>query len=238
MSLIERRPLGGPTGRAGLRLDGRAHRLLREEIVLGIRSPGDVVDERAVADQYGVRPGAVRSACNSLARDGLVVPLAEHRHAVAALDPKEVHETYEMRLIVEPAAAGLAAERIEEQTARELRSIVVARPTGPEHGDCLASMKADRYFHVLVAEGSGNAHLVELIEQMFDRMARLIHLTLHGDTREDPVDDHHDLVNAILAGERRNAEEIARHHVRRSRRRLIEALVREHADNEVRASRS
>lgn len=236
MSLIEQAPLHAVTGRHDRNGDGRALRLLRDEIVLGIREPGEVVDELAVADQYGVRPAAVRSACSLLARDGFVVPSHDH-HVVAPLDPSEVHQAYEVRLIVEPAAAGLAAERIEEPIARELRSIVVARPAGPEHGDCLALMAADRHFHVLVAKGSGNARLVELVDQMFERMARLIHVTLHDDRDgHDPDHDHHELVDAILAGERRNAEDIARLHVTRSRRRLIEALVQGHAHSGLRST--
>lgn len=228
MSLTDHAPLqrahqGDPV------VDGRAQAWLRRDIVLGLRAPGDIVDEQRLAEEYGVHPASVRMACTALSHDGYTVPIADRRHIVAPVDPADVQQVYELRLIVEPATAALAADRIEEDVARALRDTVVAPPTGDEHATCMAAMEADRAFHVLVAKASGNARLIELVDQMFASMARLIHATLHGDLAHDPGNEHHHLVDAILGGEREAAEQIARYHITQSRRRVIEALVRERA---------
>jgi DNA-binding FadR family transcriptional regulator len=133
-----------------------------------------------------------------------------------SLDIRAIHEAYELRAIIEPRAAGLAVDRLEESTARELRRLTFDRPTGAD-------------------DASGNAHLAVVLGDVLERLDRLVEPAGCGtaDHERDHA-DHCALVDAILSGTRAKADRLARAHISRSKERMIESLVRARSAAELR----
>lgn len=113
-------------------------------------------------------------------------------------DPRFIRDLFELRGIIEPAAAAFAAQR---HTDEQVLAMRLALATMAEHG--LADetgQSADREFHRLILEASGNEALVTLAGSV----GAAVQWTTRFKQRvapipRDPVPDHAALCDAIAA---------------------------------------
>jgi DNA-binding GntR family transcriptional regulator len=186
-------------------------------------APGDRLNIDALARQLEVSPTPVREGLARLESDGLVRkrPLAGYTVS-PLLTREEFTEMFDMRLLLEPAAARWAAERADaELRARinaEADSTVV--PTGGHHVEFTAM---DARFHDLIAEAAGN----QLLRDSVGRLHAHLHLhRLHfpyaqaGTTHAE----HRRLADAIMAGDADKADEAMRSHLISARERHLPAF--------------
>ncbi|MDQ6621811.1 MAG: FCD domain-containing protein [Pseudomonadota bacterium] len=127
-------------------------RQLRARLLTGEPLPA----ERALAELYAVKRHRVRQALASLREHGDLVPSRRARSRgeslIRSTNPIEV---IELRLVLEPALARLAAVRA---TPLEIARILRAATTPPD----MPRNSADLVFHKLVAAASGNALAADL----------------------------------------------------------------------------
>lgn len=120
-------------------------------------------------------------------------------------DPGFVRNLFELRVIVEPAAARLAAERRDKEDIRQMRSALadMRRHTLATE----AGRSADRAFHDAVLQATHNDALITLAASIgaavswttqFKQRARAL--------PRDPVPDHARVADAIAAGDAEAAE--------------------------------
>ena len=86
-------------------------RALRARILAGALEPGARLHQEGLSEELGVSRTPLREALGRLAADGLVDVLPNRGARVADVRPEDMRAAYEARLVIEPAAAGLAAER-------------------------------------------------------------------------------------------------------------------------------
>ena len=87
-----------------------------------------------------------------------------------------MHESFDLRVILESAAAELTAARITDAELAELEAIVASESgTAP----MAATLQRNASFHSLIARATGNERLVALIEKLLSEMPRLINGGLH-----------------------------------------------------------
>src|ERR1041385_5990414 len=98
---IERRSLGD-----------LVYERLALELTEGRYGCGDELNEVALAGHLRVSRTPVRDALRRLAAEGLVVNGRNHRATVIEPSRREIEETYQVRQLLESAAARLAASRI------------------------------------------------------------------------------------------------------------------------------
>ena len=106
---------------------------LREAILTGGLEPGARLRAEALAERLRSSRTPVREALLLLAREGLVEIEPRRGATVRAFDAADVSELYEVRALIEPHAAGLAAERI---TADELGRLLEAIERSLAHDAC------------------------------------------------------------------------------------------------------
>src|SRR4051812_49147053 len=100
-----------------------AYERIRALILSGDVAPGTRLGQVDLAQQLGVSRTPVREALRRLAGEGLVDFEDQRGFRVAALHIDDVVRRLEVRLILEPAIAGLAAER---RTDADLAALVAA----------------------------------------------------------------------------------------------------------------
>jgi GntR family transcriptional regulator, galactonate operon transcriptional repressor len=115
-------------------------------------------------------------------------------------------ETTELRSVLEPAAAALAADRGTEGQIGIIRDAAYAMH--PEAGDIQALFKADCRFHVTILDATGN-HVMRQFRQIIVTMLRVSYEVGVAQPENGPVSrqGHIDVAEAIAA---RNGEEAAR----------------------------
>jgi DNA-binding FadR family transcriptional regulator len=185
-------------------------------IVTGRHEPGSVLPgEIELAESFDVSRSVIREALRMLAAKGLVEsrPKAgtrvRERHAWNLLDPEMlgwmfegtspplsfVRSLFQLRLIVEPAAAELAAH---SRTPRQLSRIGHALEEMARLGlGSEAGRAADQVFHATILEATGNELLVSLSASIAAAVRWTTYFKIRAGEPRDPIDEHQALFEAI-----------------------------------------
>lgn len=174
---------------------------LRDAIVRGARSPGSRLIERDLASEYGVSRVPVRSALKALAMEGLVELRPRTWAIVREFTQEDLADLDEVRQVLEPMAARLAAERRSEEGAERLRRAISAAPS---------TIGAAAEFHEIVVELAGNRLLADLMGSIRSRLRW--ELAQHDDLSHI-ADEHVALHEAIRDGDGDRAAQLAHEHV-------------------------
>jgi DNA-binding GntR family transcriptional regulator len=207
-------------------LTERAYDQLRRDIISCSIAPGSEISEAQLATQYGLGKAAVRVALTRLAHDGLVRAIPRRGYMVAPVTLQDIQDVFELRLMLEPAAARLAAGKVNAQQLRAYDDVCSA---GYHPGDATSTarfLEANKAFHVAIAHATGNARLASAIEHLLDEMTRLLHLGL-GLRKGAPESqfEHKSLVKALARGDGALAERICREQIEASRHMIVSAIL-------------
>jgi DNA-binding GntR family transcriptional regulator len=133
---------------------------IMDAILGGHYSGGTELTEVSLAAELGVSRTPVHEALKRLAVEGLVEPMTNRQSRVVRLTAQRVREIYEMRLLLEPAAAERAAERLDPAQLEALRETArgLAAATGRPNW-AIHAVEFDIRFHDTVAAACGNERL-------------------------------------------------------------------------------
>lgn len=172
--------------------------------------PGQTYSVYQLAELLGVSRSPVREAMLRLAEVGLVEIVRNRGFRVVLPTAHDVEEIFEIRLALEPAAAGRAAERGCPDAATHLD--VMARAAAD--GDEPAFWDADRALHRAILVAAGNARAAEVVERLRATTALLgPPTTATGRSLTDIHAEHRPIVDAVLAGDATAAAATMRHHL-------------------------
>jgi DNA-binding GntR family transcriptional regulator len=218
---MARRPDGGSRS-----LARQAYEALKQDILTCALPPGAQIFENELATRHGMSKTPVREALNLLGQEGLVQVLPRRGYLVAPVTLRDVQEVFQLRLLLETAAAELAAEHITEEALRQLNALVAVRYTYRDRASYARFLRANRAFHVAVAQASGNQRLAAFVGKLLEDMERILHLGLDlRDSAEEMAAEHGELVDALLKGDGALARKVVTEQLQNSRKRVLEALV-------------
>lgn len=132
-------------------------------ISLGHYPPGTRLDEQQIAEELGVSRTPLREAISKLVKDGLVDHQPYKGNYVRRFTAKEVFDLYEVRKGLESMAVRLAIPRLTNESITEMRTILREIRTALEASDLEAYGFADKRFHDVIAQLSGNKTLINML---------------------------------------------------------------------------
>lgn len=205
---------------SGERLHGAIAREIGVSIVSGDQEPGTILEnEVSASERLSVSRSAYREAIRMLAAKGLVESRPKTGTRVSPMNrwnlldtevlawifqcsspkPDLVRGLFELRMIVEPAAAGLAAER---RSADDLARMRKALQAMERHGVAVEEGRtADREFHDAVLAATRNPPLISLSSSIG---AAVRWTTIYKQRRRalprDPMPEHWRVFDTIAAG--------------------------------------
>lgn len=150
--------------------------LLREAIVSGRLPPGRRLRQEEVARQLGLSWTPVREAFRQLEVEGWLV-IEQHRGAIVTpLSLEDFEDIYLLRIAVEPLAARLSAERLDEQTLAALERLQaeMQRLDLRRAEDWVAYLRQERDFHGTLYRVVGRRRLYELVMSLRDAAHRYL----------------------------------------------------------------
>jgi DNA-binding GntR family transcriptional regulator len=190
-------------------------------------APGAKINIDGLARELDVSPTPVREALARLESDGLVRKRPLTGYTVAPLlGREEFEQLFEMRLLLEPAAAARASQHASEpQRAAIVAEAAAATAPVEEAGyRGFAEFSAkDARFHDLIAEAASNDMLRDAITRLHSHL-HLHRLYFPHRQAEDTLDEHMAIAQAIAGAESRAAAKAMREHLVRSRRRHVAAF--------------
>ena len=211
-------------------LSERAYERIKHDIICCLIAPGTEVSETQLCAQYRLGKAPVRSALSRLAHDGLVRAIPRRGYMVTPVTLKDIQDVFELRLLLEPRAARLAAGRVDAKRLQMLDEICRAGYQPGEPKSTARFLEANKEFHVAIAQAAGNARLAHAIAQLLDEMTRLLHLGLGIRNRSQEMQhEHRTLVRALVRGEGATAEKICQQQIEAARDMVLKAILNSNA---------
>jgi DNA-binding GntR family transcriptional regulator len=194
----------------------RAYAALKDVIVTMdvYRSRADVrLDERRLAQDFGISRTPVREAMAQLEREGFVRSVPRRGVYVVRKTKREVIELITAWAALESMAARLITQNAGGEEIAALRRMFATFEDGK------IAAKLDEYsevnieFHQAIIRMSGNRVLIDLAENLFTHMRMIRRKTIGEQDRADrSIRDHMTIIEAIEARDTLRAEELVRSH--------------------------
>ncbi|WP_035772064.1 GntR family transcriptional regulator [Arthrobacter sp. Br18] len=206
------------------RMDGDAiFRILRSEILRGVHPPGTALREVVVSERFGVSRTPVREALSRLQHERLLERAARGLQ-VPQIDPQEVIQIYDLRVMLEEEAAGQAA--LNRGTADLMRlEALLERDRAVGDPDDNTKVTNNLEFHTALWAAARNPILMDLLERLSTHLIHTPRSTLSVGNRWQEVLEEHDALIAAVA-ERRvdDARGMARAHMETARALRLQLL--------------
>ena len=201
---------------APLSFKSKAYTALKNAIVAMdvYRSRSEIrLDERRLAQDFGISRTPVREAMAQLEREGFVRSVPRRGIYIVRKTKREVIEMITAWAALEGMAARLITEQARDEEIAALRRMF----TTFEGGQVAA--KLDEYsdvnieFHQAIIRMSGNQVLLDLAENLFTHMRMIRRKTIGERDRADrSIRDHMHIIEALEARDSERAEELVRRH--------------------------
>ena len=206
---------------------------IEESILSGDLKPGDKLPpEHELAEQFGVSRTAVREAVKALTQKGLVVvhvgrgtfvtdgtsEVVRHSLGLMMKIGQEEGNQYlvEIREILEPEIAALAASRIQAEDLASLHEAVAVMDRSLDNTPVF--IEADLDFHLALVEGTQNPLVLLLVDALIDLLRDLRVRTSRAEGSLNRAQQHHKrILKAVEAGDSEAARQAMRKHLNQVR---------------------
>jgi DNA-binding GntR family transcriptional regulator len=190
-------------------LADKAYHEIRGLIVSLELAPGAVIDERELIGRLEIGRTPVREALRRLAQERLVEVYPRRGMFVTGVDVRELARLSEVRAVLEPEAARLAAGRATDADRAELALLLSELDAGA--GELI---DLDERIHRAVYRAAHNDLLEATLEQYYVLALRIWSIALdRARELEEAVEAHRALLEAIHDGDGERAAATMRAHV-------------------------
>ncbi|MBM3647442.1 MAG: GntR family transcriptional regulator, partial [Alphaproteobacteria bacterium] len=178
------------------------------------RSRTDIrLDERQLAQDFGISRTPVREAMAQLEREGFVRSVPRRGVYVVRKTKQEVIELIQAWAALESMAARLITEHASDQDIAGLRRMFTTFEGDKLHAKLDEYSEVNINFHQSIIELSSNQALIRLAENLFTHMRMIRGATIGEDDRVDrSIRDHMNIIQALEARDTERAEDLVRQH--------------------------
>ena len=198
-------------------LRGRVFQKLREDILSGKYKEHEELREISIGEELGVSRTPVREALRQLELEGLVTIIPNKGAYVTGITPKDVHDIYTIRSMLEGLCARWATRHITDEQIEELEEIILLsefhlKKEGNEKAKQVSDL--DGKFHKVLYEAS-NSRILEHVLSDFHKYVQIARTMSVGakDRAEKSIAEHRGILDAIKSKDEVLAEKLANEHI-------------------------
>lgn len=191
----------------------RAYLLIRDQIVTLKLAPGSVIEESRLRQELGLGRTPIREALQRLAHENLVTFVPHRGTFVCDINLTDLRRLTEVRVELEGYAARLATERASASDRAAMEALLVEL-SRIDQSDTYELMRLDQQIHRQVYQATRNSFLQAMLEESFNLSLRIWFLGLDRGVRlKEAVEEHRQLLGAIVSHDADRAESAMRQHV-------------------------
>ena len=178
------------------------------------RSRDDIrLDERKLAQDFGISRTPVREAMAQLESEGFVRAVPRRGIYVVRKTKREVIEMITAWAALESMAARLITEHASDDQIASLRRMFATFENGALRAHLDEYSEANIEFHQSIIRLSGNSVLIDLAENLFTHMRMIRRKTIGEKDRADrSIRDHMNIIEALEARATDRAQDLVRDH--------------------------
>ena len=202
------------TAEGGRSLADQAFLRLQDRLILLDIPPGSPLNEARLSEELGVGRTPLREALKRLESEHLVVTYPRRGTFATTVDITALSEISQVREVLEPLAARLAAERC-GGVARERLERLREQLEEPAAEDREDTLRWDVAIHRAVYAASGNAHLETTLTRYGNLATRIWCVAADRIPQlQEHISAHTALLTAVLEGRGEEAATIMLEHIR------------------------
>jgi DNA-binding GntR family transcriptional regulator len=216
----------------GESLSSRAYQQIREEILRGDLSIGDVLSRRRLAKRLNMSFLPITEALKCLETEGLVESRPRIGTRVRIPNEQDIRDSNVIREALESQAARLCAQNITADEKKQLRTSArhldqLQKMCAQEQADSRFLFSVHTYhmeFHMRIAELGRCPGLCRAIEKEQVLILNWLY-DIAADRRTQPEEFHSSLAEALCSNDPQVADEAMRAHVRYGLNQVLERLA-------------
>jgi DNA-binding GntR family transcriptional regulator len=212
----------------------QAYEQIKTDILTCTLQPGQQIAQNQLSEEYDLGITPVREALQRLSQEGYVQPIPRFGYIVAPITVSDLYEIYEMRAIIEPAAARLAAMRCTDAQLEQICRLADKTYTYTERDTYLQYLNYNVEFHYTVALAGANRRLAETVAKLLEELTRAFHMGLERrDLTIEMGEAHIPLIDALSKRDPDGAEAVMKSQIARSRIYFFDSLKNHDVDNQA-----
>jgi DNA-binding GntR family transcriptional regulator len=171
-----------------------------------------------LSEQLGMSRTPVRQALERLVQEGLVRSDPRRGFWTATYTAQDIHEIYDLRGALEVLAVRLAAPRLSQENLKaHLEALYAVRAELDTH-PVLRFLQVDLRFHMLITRASNNGRLIHSLSMLRSQLSMFqMQDTFYPKRMEIALNDHEQILLALLAGNVDEAADCLARHIRHAK---------------------
>lgn len=191
------------------------------------KSGDQLPSERELAETFKVSRTSVREALRALETQGLIISRTGMGNFVADLpieslvaslarllieEKNALADMFELRKLIEPQIASLAAERATARDIERMKRILDKQKEQVERG--ATGVEADSQLHFAIGQATQNQAIQKLVSGLLEVLSRSREESLQTEARRQAsIQSHRAIVAAIEKHDQAKARDAMRHHI-------------------------
>jgi DNA-binding GntR family transcriptional regulator len=202
--------------------------LIKEAILSQRLKPGEIYNEKRLAEELGISKTPVREALLELSAKGFIVFLPRRGVRVEKMTEKDIRDLYEVRRALEMAIIRCIVPKINKRMLDKINAIHKKGDKAFKDKDNLGYLRIDREFHFALSSLTENPFMVNSLENIRDLIDWMGARALVKQSRMSEVQkEHEDLIRKIGDKDLEGAVQMIEQHIRITEENVLEQLKKE-----------
>lgn len=205
-----------------------AYEQIWKQLVFANERKEQRLSDVALAEKLGVSRTPVRQALERLVKDGLVRSDPRRGFWVRVFTAQDIHEIYDLRGALEVLALRLAAPRLDPADLREQLDLLYKVRAQLDQHPVSLFLQCDFRLHTLLIRASGNSRLIDYLSSIRSQFSMFqIRDTRYPQRMDSALDDHEQILLALLEGKTDEAADLLAAHIIHSKARVLSDMFEE-----------
>ena len=202
---------------------------LKESIIKNVYSPNSVLPIDKLAEDFGVSATPVREALVRLEAEGLVTLIPNKGAMVADVKAEDILNNWEIRLLLEPYAAGKSASLIPDTEIEEIHAEILSMKESAFDNDRYVA--SDTRMHEILYIHLPSTFLKDTIRRVHQMSTRIRYFpedsqTMHEQVVNEVIQEHLSIIEALKTRDSAKIIDNVQIHLRNGEKRAMAALLR------------
>jgi DNA-binding GntR family transcriptional regulator len=142
--------------------------IIKEAVLSKKLEPEKMYTEAALTNEMGISRTPVREALIHLASRGMIVYYPRKGFKIKCMTEKDVEDLFELRLALELAVIRHITPNLTAKSLAEIEVVWHQYQKAVQAGDPVGTIRANRDFHVRLAQLTENAYLIDALDEIRD----------------------------------------------------------------------
>jgi len=189
---------------------------IKQQILNGQLCPGDRIVETKLAKELGISQTPVREAIRLLSGEGIITILPNKGPMVRTFDLNDIYEVYSLRSVLEGLAIRLAVQLATDSQIDALVQHFEDMKRKLEDDSVDSLLQESHFIHQSIIGLSSQSRLSASYHSITFHIALATRMLGQVSTKEKEVEQHAELIEALVRRDPDHAEKIMRLHIFRS----------------------